>query len=158
MSLQVKVKKLNQLAKIPKYAKSGDAALDLTATSYTYENGRHTYGTGLSFEIPEGYVGLIYPRSSLGKHDLRLTNCVGVIDSGYRGEVIFNFENHGMNVEFNPNIGTPGILWPKDTKIYKVGDRIGQIMIVPYPKVELVEAEELSETERGSGGFGSSGT
>lgn len=155
--LQVKVKKLSDNAVVPKYAKFSDAGLDLTATSYAYENGRHVYGTGLAVEIPEGYVGLIFPRSSICKYDLRLTNSVGVIDAGYRGEIKFQFENHAMNVDLNPNIGTPGILWPRDTKIYKVGDRIGQLVIMPYPEVELVETTELSDSERGNLGFGSSG-
>jgi dUTP pyrophosphatase len=141
--MQVKVKKLSENAVVPKYAKAGDAGLDLVATSYEYVNGRHVYGTDLAIEIPEGYVGLIFPRSSICKYDLRLTNSVGVIDSGYRGEIKFQFENAGF--EFSNMLK------------YKIGDRIGQLLILPYPQIELVEAEELSTTERGEGGFGHSG-
>lgn len=148
--LKVKIKKLIPEAVIPKYAKPGDAGMDLVATSHEFEKnaaGRRmqVYGTGLAFEIPEGYVGLIFPRSSIAKTDLALTNCVGVIDSGYRGEVKFKFAIDG------------GSRATQESS-YKVGDRIGQIIIMPYPAVEFEEAEELSSTERGSGGFGSSGT
>lgn len=153
--MQVKVKKLHQNAVIPKYAKPGDAGLDLVSTSYEYVNGRHVYGTDLAVEIPEGYVGLIFPRSSICKYDLRLTNSVGVIDSGYRGEIKFQFEDEGMSgrLEIPP--------FPIEQRSfithYKIGDKIGQLVILPYPQIELVEAEELSTTERGSGGFGHSG-
>ena len=139
--MQVKVKKLDPKAVIPKYAKVGDAGLDLTATSYDYSNGRHVYGTGLAIEIPKGYVGLLFPRSSICKMDLRLTNCVGVIDSGYRGQISLFFENDGM----------------EDPLIYKVGDRIGQLLILAYRQIEMQEVGELSDTVRGESGFGSTG-
>lgn len=148
--LTVKIKKLIPEATIPKYAKPGDAGMDLVATSHEFETnpaGRRmqVYGTGLAFEIPEGYVGLIFPRSSIAKTELSLTNCVGVIDSGYRGEVKFKFAIDGGS---------------RATQLstYKVGDRIGQIIIMPFPAVEFEETEELSSTERGTGGFGSSGS
>ncbi len=140
--LQVAVKKLHPNAVIPKYAKPGDAGLDLTATSIisntTFEV---TYGTGLALEIPTDHVGLIFPRSSVRNYELMLSNCVGVIDSGYRGEIQFTFNK------------TNGL----DSLKYKVGDRIGQLVILPYPQVTLIEEQELSETERGENGFGSSG-
>jgi dUTP pyrophosphatase len=141
--MQVRVKRLHEEATIPAYSKPGDAGLDLTAISATRDDyGNVVYGTGLAIEIPEGYVGLIFPRSSNSKTDLYLTNHVGVIDSGYRGEIMFKYR-------------------PKDTllnaKVYAVGDRIGQLMILPYPAIELVEATELSDSERGEGGFGSTG-
>jgi dUTP pyrophosphatase len=139
-NLKVKIKKMHPDAVVPKYAKPGDAGLDLTATSYEYVGGRHVYGTGLAFEIPRGYVGLIFPRSSICKKNLALTNAVGVLDSDYRGEVKAFFsqiEEYGY--------------------LYNVGDRIAQIIIVPYPQVEFQLADELSGTERGSGGFGSTG-
>lgn len=148
--LKVKIKKLIPEAVIPKYAKPGDAGMDLVATSQEFEKnaaGRRmqVYGTGLAFEIPEGYVGLIFPRSSIAKTELSLTNCVGVIDSGYRGEVKFKFAIDGGSRA-------------TQSSTYKVGDRIGQIIIMPFPAVEFEEAEELSSTERGTGGFGSSGS
>lgn len=147
--LNVKIKRLSPDAVIPKYAKPGDAGMDLVATTHEFEKnaaGRRmqVYGTGLAFEIPEGYVGLIFPRSSIAKTELALTNCVGVIDSGYRGEVKFKFAIDAGSR-------------PTSEGSYKVGDRIGQIIIMPFPQVNFEEVSELSETERGTGGFGSSG-
>ena len=140
--MQVKIKKLNPNAVIPTYAKPGDGGMDLVATSIisntTFDI---TYGMGIALEIPEGYVGLIFPRSSIRKYDLILSNCVGVCDSGYRGELQATFKK------------TNGL----DSLSYKVGDRIAQIMIVPYPQIQFEEVEELSNTERGEGGFGSTG-
>lgn len=142
--MEVKIKKLHKDAVIPKYAKPGDAGMDLTATSMKIdEYGNICYGTGLAFEIPEGYVGLVFPRSSNCKKGIILTNCVGVIDSGYRGEVSFKFKEIALGN------------FSKVT--YKVGDRIGQIIIMPYPQIEFIEVEELSETERGTNGYGSTG-
>jgi len=141
--MEVKIKKLHPDAIIPVYSKPGDAGLDLTATSIMGDSHDNiVYGTGLAIEIPEGYVGLLYPRSSNSKTDLYLTNHVGVIDSGYRGEIMF---------KFRPINGVV------DANIYAVGDRIGQLIIMPYPKVELIEVDELSDSERGEGGFGSTG-
>lgn len=138
--MKVKFKKLNPKAVTPKYAKHGDAGLDLTAIEYELTGGRHFFGTGISVEIPEGHVGLIFPRSSIFRQDLRLTNAVGVIDSGFRGEIRFVFDTHMMTTQ----------------NIYKVGERIGQLVIVPFPKIELEETKDLSKTERGDSGFGSS--
>ena len=139
--MKVKIKKLVENAVIPTYAKKGDAGMDLTATSKTYdEQGNVVYGTGIAVEIPNGYVGLVIPRSSICKTDLLLTNSVGVIDSGYRGEIMAKFAYVHMH-----------------NKKYEIGDRIAQLIIMPYPIIEFVESEELSETERGDGGYGSSG-
>jgi len=138
--MKVKIKKLHPDAVIPKYAKPGDAGMDLVAVSVASNKFQVSYGTGLAFEIPTGYAGFIFPRSSIRNKNLSLSNCVGVIDSGYRGYVDLTFNR------------TPG-----DVEIYKVGDRIGQIIIMPYPEIELEEVEELSTTERGSGGFGHTG-
>jgi dUTP pyrophosphatase len=161
--MQVKVKKLDPKAVIPSYAKPGDAGLDLTAISIKMdEHGCACYGTGLAFEIPEGYVGLIFPRSSVAKKNQILTNCVGVVDSGYRGEVTFKFRpteiylDNFINVDQVHKVkdGRPEIVG--DT-MYGIGERVGQLIILPYPQIELIESEELSETERGNGAYGSSG-
>lgn len=157
--MKVKIKRLHENAVIPKYAKSGDAGLDLTAVSKEYDgDGNTVYSTGLSFEIPEGYLGLLFPRSSNAITDLRLTNSVGVIDSSYRGEVSMKFRNDnfaGMNSLLKNDLvnGQIGL-----SNEYEVGDRIGQIIILPYPKIEFEEVDELSTTERGSGGFGHTGS
>ena len=141
--MNIKIKKLNPNAVIPTYAKDGDAGMDLVATSII-ENTTFdiTYGLGIAMEIPEGFVGLVFPRSSIRKYELALTNCVGVIDSGYRGELQATFKK------------TNGL----DSLSYKVGDRVAQIMIIPYPQIKFKEVDELSDTERGKGGFGSTGS
>ena len=140
--MKVRLKKIHPNAVVPKYAKPGDAGLDLVATEIiNKEVFQITYGTGLAMEIPEGFVGLVFPRSSIRKYDLSLTNCVGVIDSGYRGELQATFRRH------------KGVA----STDYEVGDKIAQIIIVPYPSIEFIETDELSQTERGTVGFGSSG-
>ena len=141
--MKVKIKKLSKEAIIPKYAHTTDAGLDLTATSKNIdEEGNVVYGTGLTFEIPKGYVGLLFPRSSNAKKDLILSNSVGVLDSSYRGEVMFKFKF--SNCDYSENT-------------YEIGDRIGQLIIIPYPQIEFEEVEELSKTERGNCGYGSTG-
>ena len=149
--MEVRIKKLHPDAVIPKYAKAGDAGLDLTAVTKSYDrDGNIVYGTGLAFEIPDGYVGLVFPRSSLSSLDIALSNCVGVIDSGYRGEVTAKFKPSMLfNREQRPII--------LNNRTYEVGERVAQIIIIPYPKIEFIESDELSETERGAGGYGSSG-
>ena len=143
--MKVKVKKLDPKAVIPTYAKKGDAGLDLTATSYECSNSGHVYGTGLSIEIPEGHVGLIFPRSSNRKTQAYLTNSVGVVDSGFRGEVMVTFKNRDT-------------IWDNaNHRPYEVGDRVAQLIILPYPSIEFTESDVLSETERGTSGHGSTG-
>jgi dUTP pyrophosphatase len=141
--MKVKIKKLHKNAVIPEYAKNGDAGLDLVAVSVSSNELYIEYDTGLAMEIPEGHVGLIFPRSSISKYHLSMANSVGVVDSGYRGSVTVRFKRVDEG------------WW---TKYYEVGDKIAQLVIMPYPQVELVEVTDLSETERGAGGYGSSGT
>lgn len=147
--MEVKIKKLVEEAIIPSYAKPGDAGLDLTAVSYDYKADIdcHVYGTGIAVEIPEGYVGLIYPRSSNRKTDAYMCNHVGVVDSGYRGEIMVSFKLRDRDVKDIPQLFKP----------YEVGDKIAQLIIVPYPKIEFKVVDELSTTERGEGGHGSTG-
>jgi len=143
-TLNVKFKKVNKNAVTPKYATIGDAGMDLVAVSKHTDiiNSTVSYDTGIAVEIPEGYVGLVFPRSSIRKYNLQLSNSVGVIDSGYRGTIQFTFRM------------SEGITEPK---MYEVGDRIGQIVIIPYPQINFVEVDELNDTQRGEGGFGSTG-
>lgn len=163
--MEIKIKKLHENAVVPSYSKNGDAGMDLTATSKEYDSdGNVVYGVGLAFEIPKGYVGLLFPRSSNAKKDLLLSNSVGVLDSGYRGEVMFKFKSSINNFTlyslikllFKKNGNTLRVFneWGNS---YNIGDRIGQIIILPYPKIEFKEVEELTETERGKGGYGSTG-
>jgi len=136
MMVKVKIKKIHSEAVIPKYAKEGDAGMDIHSVSREVTEDYIEYKTGICIEIPRGHVCLIFPRSSISKKDLSLCNSVGVLDSGYRGEIIVRFLKHGE-------------------KIYEVGDKIGQIMVIPYPQIEFEEVDELSCTSRGEGGFGS---
>ena len=140
-NINVKIKKLHPDAVIPQYAKEGDAGMDLVAVSETWNenNTMVTYDTGLAMEIPNGFVGLLFPRSSVSKTTLSLANCVGVIDSGYRGPVMLKFR------------------YLEEGDVYDIGDRVGQLVIVELPFVQVTEVDELSSTERGSGGFGSTG-
>lgn len=156
--MQVKFKLLNENAKLPNYAKPGDAGLDITATSKTKDElGNIVYGTGLSVEIPTGYVGLIFPRSSISKYDLSLSNAVGVVDSGYRGEISFKFKltnekNELQDVNCGTHVQTAWV-----HKVYEIGDKIGQLVILPFPKIAPVATDELTSSQRGSSGWGSSG-
>jgi len=140
--MKVKIKKLHPNAVKPKYAKESDAGMDLVATQIISETpSQITYGTGLAIEIPDGMVGLVFPRSSIRNTGLTLSNSVGVIDAGYRGEILATFNKNGVN--------------PRE--FYNIGDRIVQIIIVPHPIIQIVEVDELSESSRGIGGFGSTG-
>jgi len=138
--MRIRIKKTHPDAVVPKYAHFGDAAVDLVAIrTWEDEFGNTCYGTGLAMEIPEGHVGMLFPRSSVSKTDLRLCNSVGVIDSGYRGEVILKFDNQGNSH-------------------YVIGDRIGQLMLVPIPSIQFVEVVNLPSSDRDKGSFGSSGS
>lgn len=139
--MELKFKKLNSRAVLPTKAHRTDAGLDLTCTSMCYDNETktYTYGSGLAVEIPEGYVGLLFPRSSVYKTGFSMCNCVGVIDAGYRGEITAKFYKAA------------------DVKMYHEGDRFCQLIVMPIPDVETQWADDLSESERGTGGYGSSG-
>lgn len=139
--MKVKFKKLHPEAQIPQRAHLSDAGFDLVATSKVNKYNIISYGTGLAIDAPNGYVGLLFQRSSVYKKDLILANCVGVLDSGYQGEIIFNFRK---------------IL--TDPITYNIGDRIGQLVILKLPEVELEEVDYFEQSERGEGGFGSTGS
>lgn len=199
--MNIKVKILDDNAKLPVYSTPGSACMDVTCTSIEYIKDIDTYifHTGLAFEIPENHVMLIFPRSSNRKTDFYMPNSVGVLDSDYRGELMISFkERNGYFVENSANIfevitsnlydkmkenGELGIfdiesvidfhfIELKDINAtnriltregiikpnpYKIGDKIAQIMIIPYPKIEFEIVNELSTTKRGEGGFGSTG-
>lgn len=147
---ELKVKRLHPDAVIPKYATEGSACFDLVAIDCGQQSPVWasapgvTFRTGLAFEVPPGHVLLVFSRSGHGfNYDTRLANCVGVIDADYRGEVMVRLIRDGGNA----------------IDIFRVnpGDRIAQAMLVPIPRVRLVEVDELSETARGEGGFGSTG-
>ena len=139
--IEIKFKKLCAEAVMPTKAHQSDAGADLTATSKHWDDEKQCwiYGTGIATEIPEGYVGLVFPRSSIRKYGLALANSIGVIDSGYRGEIMCSFKPTGS------------------CPTYNVGDKVAQMIIMPYPIVNYVEVSELSDSERGEGGHGSTG-
>jgi dUTP pyrophosphatase len=144
-AMPVRVKRLHKDAVIPTYSKKSDAGLDLTAISVDYSAPDYIeYGTGLAIEIPEGFVGKIYPRSSISGKHLTLTNSVGIIDAGYRGEIRFRFRRT--------------IADHVEPKLYAIGERVGQLIIESCLKVKLVECSDLSDSDRGTGGFGSTGS
>ena len=139
--MKVKIKKVRESAFVPTKAHATDAGFDLYADSIGYDDcGNVVYGSGIAVEITRGYVGLVFPRSSIARTGLILSNAVGVIDSGYRGEVMAKFRRAQVPAEE-----------------YKLGERIAQLIIMPYPEVEFEVVEELSESDRGEGGYGSSG-
>jgi dUTP pyrophosphatase len=143
--MDIKFKKLDEKAVIPTKAHTWDACYDLTAVSLKLDIDKNfvQYDTKLALEIPRGFAGLIYPRSSVSNYTLALCNSIAVIDSPYRGSILLRFRIvRAQNQEL---------------KIYSVGDRIGQLFIVPTLSVNFIEVNELDETDRGSGNFGSSG-
>lgn len=151
--MKVKIKKLNDKAVIPAYAHTdGDMGMDITAISYEYDPvyDRFIYHTGLAFEVPKGYGMLIFPRSSNCKTEAYLCNSVGILDSNYRGELMFMFKNRTCT-----DANTVQYEVENEFAPYKAGDRVGQIVIIPYPIIEFEEVDELSNSDRGTGGFGS---
>ena len=143
--MKVNIKKLNENAVLPTYGSEFSAGADLYACMeepLTVEAGKtQLVHTGIAMEIPEGYVGLIYARSGLAtKRGLAPANKVGVIDSDYRGEIMVALYNQGETAQ-----------------IIEQGERIAQIVLTPYLRAEFETAEELSDTARGAGGFGSTG-
>ena len=183
VKLEIFFKKMDERAVVPTYAHDGDVGMDMTAIDVEYdkEGDFYIYHTGLAFESPKHYGILMFPRSSNRKTDAYLCNHVGVADSAiYRGEILFCFKNRtslrqialesrmisfwnaiedGKSVEeatkksvkaWSDAFKDPLLFAP-----YKVGDRIGQMVVIPYPNVKLIEKEQLSETERGDGAFGS---
>lgn len=142
--IQLKVKRLTEEAQLPTYGSAGAACFDIRTTTGGIVEAKDSalFSTGLSFEIPKGWAMMVYSRSGHGfKHGIRLANATGIIDSDYRGEVMVRLTNDGG-------------------KAYEVqpGERVAQAMLIPAPAVSIEEVGELSATERGEGGFGSTGT
>ena len=137
--MKIKIKKLHNNATVPSYAKAGDAGMDLTCVNFKMSETYVEYDTGLAMEIPEGHVGLLFPRSSIAKTGHSFRNSVGVIDSGYRGELMIKLSKEDGR------------------GYYSINERVGQLMILPYPQIEFDEVDQLSDTVRGAGGFGSTG-
>lgn len=143
--INLKIKKVHPDAVIPTLAYGSSNGFDLTAISYSMKNNYIEYKTGLSFAIPDGYVGILAPRSSVSNYDLSLANSLGVLDHNFRGEVTFRFR---YTKEHNKFIGS---------HIYENGNKIGQLLIIPNPRVQVEVVTELPDSERGTNGYGSSG-
>ena len=143
--MEIKIKRLNERAKIPTFGTEFSAGADLYCAEEheisVCGGQKCSIGTGISMEIPEGYVGLVFARSGLAcKNGLRLCNSVGVIDADYRGEIKVVLHNDSEYV-----------------REIKPGERVAQMIVMPYPKVSFIEVEELSDTVRGESGFGGTG-
>lgn len=141
--LEVKFKLNHPNAVVPKYAYETDACFDLFAAEVIQTDRYIEYNTGLNMLIPENFVGLLFPRSSVTKKTIILKNSVGVIDHGYVGDITVRY-----------------YITPTSDKvidIYEVGDRVGQLLIIERPKIKLIEVDSFEETERGTGGYGSTG-
>lgn len=138
--MKIQYKLLYEGAVAPTKAHTTDAGYDLTAWSASTSNVSDyiEYNTGVAVNIPEGYVGLLFPRSSVTNKTMLLKNSVGVLDPGYQGAILFRY-------------------WEYGDEIYKVGDRVGQLVILKLPEVELEETDSFTKSERGENGFGSTG-
>lgn len=167
--MEVKFKKLSDKAVMPSKAHPTDAGFDMVATKVNITEDYVEYETGIAIQLPEGYCALLFPRSSNSKKDLLLANSVGLVDQGYIGELKFRFKRILMpvmqDVMIAPPTGdilkdaqntrkVPGLAY-RDDHIYKEGDKVGQLVIMPIPEITLVETDELTETDRGKNGFGS---
>jgi dUTP pyrophosphatase len=141
--IELPIQRLRPEAVVPGRAYSGDAGLDLSSCARVElaPGERALVPTGLAVAIPEGYAGFVQPRSGLAaKHGISIVNTPGLVDSGYRGELLVNLVNTD----------------PRESFVVEPGMRIAQLVILPIPELELVEVDELPETERGVRGFGSS--
>jgi len=142
--VRLAVRRLDPAATLPTRAHEGDAGLDLYASEAASlrPGGRASVGTGVALEVPPGHAALVLPRSGLAaKHGIALVNAPGLIDAGYRGEVRVLLLNTDAEEDFEVD----------------VGDRIAQLLLVPFTSADPVEVPELAASERGEGGFGSSG-
>jgi dUTP pyrophosphatase len=141
--IELPIRRLRPDARLPNRAYAGDAGIDLAACERVelQPGERALVPTGLAVAIPEGYAGYVQPRSGLAsKHGISIVNTPGLVDSGYRGELLVNLVNTDLREPF----------------VVEPGMRIAQLVILPVPEVELLEVEELPESERGVRGFGSS--
>lgn len=141
-NIDVKIKKLTDEAIVPVYAHDTDAGCDLTAVSIKETKDYVQYGTGIALELPENWYAEIFPRSSISNYDLLLCNSVGIIDNSYKGEILFRFKKTENYNRYN---------------FYNVGDRIGQLILKQRPKINFIEVDELTDSKRGAGSYGSTG-
>lgn len=157
--ISVEFFKFGDKAVIPTKAHPSDAGFDMVATSKNITDDYIEYGTDIAIKLPEGHCALLFPRSSNSNKDLLLSNAVGVVDSHYIGELKWRFKRVPKTPKFSYKtlFGFVREVFtkPNTYKEYKVGDKIGQIVVIPLPEVQFVEVDHLDETDRGNGGFGS---
>lgn len=141
--MEIRFKKLSETAVAPFQGSKFAAGFDLTVDELEFSDDQIKYNSNIAVEIPEGYVGLLFPRSSVYKHHILLTNSVGVIDSDYRGPIKAVFQREeAIRYKISG---------------YRVGERFAQLIVVQNPSVKYIESDTLSETERGDKGYGSTG-
>lgn len=144
--MKIQFKKLDKSASVPAKAHDQDAGFDLKAISRSMDDhGNWVYGTGIAIRIPDNHVGLLFMRSSVAKKSQILTNAVGIIDAGYLGEITFKMKPIIQDIRYT------------QARPYEIGEKIGQIIIMPIPSIEFEEVQDLGTSERGTGNYGSSG-
>lgn len=155
--VQVKFRRISPDAIVPTKAHASDSGFDLTAVSdpIISEDGYIEYETGIAVAPPEGYYFELFPRSSISKYDLVLANGVGIIDSAYRNSIKVRFKMPNR-FSYQSSIDSPSVAFYPKAKIYGKGDKIAQIVLKKLESVVLTEVQELDQTDRGLGGFGSS--
>ena len=156
--IEVKIKRLSEKAVLPKKAFPTDGGYDMYATSIEFDDyGNIVYGLGWAFEIPEGYVGLLFPRSSTSKFDINMQNSIGLIDCHFRGEVKAKYRPTSTQPVRGAKTNCIEVYQSNSADIYEVGDKVAQMVFIKLPETELKEVEELSKTDRGEGGWGHTG-
>ena len=156
--IEVKIKRLSEKAVLPKKAFPTDGGYDMYATSIEFDDyGNIVYGLGWAFEIPEGYVGLLFPRSSTSKFDINMQNSIGLIDCHFRGEVKAKYRPTSTQPVRGAKTNCIEVYQANTAEIYEVGDKVAQMVFIKLPETELKEVEELSKTDRGEGGWGHTG-
>ena len=158
--MELKITKLHPNAILPSFAHEGDAGMDLYVHRVIEETANQiTYGLGIAVKIPDNHAGLIFPRSSIRKYDLMLSNSVGVIDSGYIGELQVTFNK--TQASYIACYDGPASIPSQDFhKLYDIDERCCQLVVLPLARFDIKEVDSLSNitTTRGEGGFGSTGT
>ncbi len=155
--MKVQIRRMAPEGVIPSYSIPGDAGLDLVAISKRITPDFIEYGTGLAIAVPDDHVGLLFPRSSVSKQDLILANCVGVIDSNYRGEILIRFKRIPNPSNAITHQALPYLTSSAAPKSYEIGERVAQLIIMPIPHITFEEVEHLDASQRGDQGFGSTG-
>jgi dUTP pyrophosphatase len=156
--IDIKIKRLDERAVLPTKAHNTDAGFDMTAISLEFdEYGNAVYGFGWAFDIPVGYVGVLAPRSSATKYDVDMPNSLGMIDAGFHGEVKAKYRPTSTQPVRGTQTDSIEVCQSSRANIFKVGEKVAQMIIMKLPDVAFVETDELPQSERGEGGWGHTG-